>query len=106
MALDEILWTLSNMDLDISLSFQLETIYIFQVDVNKCWDCNGDHGVKKCKLSQNQAQIEVNKKKWEEKRGSLDLTVVALVLGHNERSSFGKRTVNICTVLSQILERW
>ena len=31
-----------------------------------CWNCNGDHGVNKCKLPKDQARIEANKKKWEE----------------------------------------
>jgi hypothetical protein len=36
--------------------------------VSNCWNCNGDHGVNKCKLPKDQARIEANKKKWEEEK--------------------------------------
>jgi hypothetical protein len=36
--------------------------------VHSCWNCNGDHGVNKCKEPKDQARIAANKKKWEEEK--------------------------------------
>ena len=65
--------------------------------VNNCWNCNGDHGVNKCKLPKSQARMVANKMKWEEEKkktsgsgsggsGSGE--------GPYERSKFGNRTEN------------
>ena len=35
---------------------------------HSCWNCDGDHGVNKCKLLKDQARIQANKKKWEEEK--------------------------------------
>jgi hypothetical protein len=36
--------------------------------VHSCWNCDGDHGVNKCKQPKDQARIQTNKKKWEEEK--------------------------------------
>jgi hypothetical protein len=65
-ALDQILHTLSKAT---SLYNSLSTGNNWHIPsgrVSNCWNCNGDHGVNKCKLPKDQGRIEANKKKWEE----------------------------------------
>jgi hypothetical protein len=65
-ALDQILHTLSKAtNLYNSLSTG-NNWHIPSGRVSSCWNCNGDHGVNKCKLPKDQGRIEANKKKWEE----------------------------------------
>eukprot|EP00804_Cyclotella_cryptica_P030037 CCRYP_016933-RA/>CCRYP_016933-RA protein AED:0.63 eAED:0.45 QI:0/0/0/0.5/1/1/2/0/311 len=42
--------------------------YIPSGRVHSCWNCNGDHGVNKCKEPKDQSWISANKKKWEEEK--------------------------------------
>ena len=81
MALGLILSTLSKTtDLYNSLSTR-KNWHISTGLVNNCWSCNGDHGVKKCKLPKNQARIEANKKKLEEENNKMSgMSLMALAL--------------------------
>ncbi len=57
--------------------------------VNNCWNCNGDHGVNKCKLPKDQSWIEANKKKWEEEKKKKSGSVSGSSGGKDyERSKF------------------
>ena len=67
-ALDQILRTLTKAT---SLYNSLSTgnnWHIPSGQVNNCWNCNGDHGVNKCKLPKDQAQIDANKKKRDKEK--------------------------------------
>ena len=61
--------------------------------VHGCWNCDGDHGVNKCKLPKDQACIQANKKKWgeEKKRKSGSGNSGSNSSTQYERSKFGDR---------------